>query len=94
MPTEGIIAGIMVLKAREKHRIPLSVMDTIINDVQSLFDVVISKLSAEVQKYLQHAGTYQENLRGVNSIFTNYPQVLQTQHHSNSLSFGKTSTLL
>ena len=71
----------MILKTRESHRIPLSVMDSIIYDVQSLFEVALCRLNREVAK-LQTSVISQEVVESVDSIFTNFPQVfegLQTQ---------------
>ena len=73
-------AATMILKIRQKHRIPLSVMDTIIVDVQSLLDVAISDLSDQVQMYLQQAGVYQEVIRGTESIFGQFPRVFDSLH--------------
>ena len=72
----------MILKTRQKHRIPLSVMDAIICDVQSLFDIAIGELSSQIQTHLQQLGVTQEVARSIDSIFTNFPRVfegLQTQ---------------
>ena len=75
-------AATMILKTRENHRIPLSVVDSIIYDVQSLFDIVISNLSSQVQACLQSSGVSQRVAEGVDSIFSNCPRLfagLQTQ---------------
>ena len=83
--TDGVIqraAAIMLLKAREKHRIPLSVMDAIVNDVQSLFDIVNVTLSTRVQTYLQSVGASEEAVEGIHLLFNNCPRLfegLQTQ---------------
>ena len=72
----------MMLKAREKHRIPLSVMDTMIYDIQSLFDIAISKLSTEVKTYLQQAGVQDEAAKHVDYMFSDFPKIsngLETQ---------------
>ena len=67
----------MLLKAREKHRIPLSVMDAIVNDVQSLFDIVNATLSTRVHTYLQSVGVSQEVAAGIDSLINNCPRVFE-----------------
>lgn len=70
------------IKTRESHRIPISVMESIIYDVQSLVDVVVSSLSSQVQTCLQSSGVSQGVVENVGSIFSNCPRVfagLQTQ---------------
>ena len=75
-------AATWVLKTRESHRIPLSVMDSLIYDVQSLFDIVVGNLSSQVQDCLQYSGVSQGVVESVESIFCNCPPVfagLRTQ---------------
>ena len=65
----------MMLKAREKHCNPLSVMDTMIYDIQSLFNIAISKLSSEVKTYLQQAGVQDGTAKHVDLIFSDFPRM-------------------
>ena len=62
----------MILKTRESHRIPISVMDSIIYDVQSLFEVALCRLNREVRAKLQTSGISQGVVESVDSIFTNF----------------------
>lgn len=75
-------AATWILKTRERHRIPLSVMDSLIYDVQSLFDIIVSNLSSQVQDCLQNSDVSQGVVESVGSMFHSYPSVftgLQTQ---------------
>lgn len=75
-------AATWILKTRESHRIPLSVMDSMIQDVQSLFDIIVSNLNSEVQSCLQNSGVSQGIVESVGSMFGNCQRVfagLQTQ---------------
>lgn len=49
-------AATWILKTRESHRIPMSVMDSIIQDVQSLYEIALAQLSGGVQRILHDAG--------------------------------------
>ena len=49
-------AAMCILKMRECHCIPLSVMDSIISDVQSLYKVALQQLGDHVQHALNEAG--------------------------------------
>ncbi len=43
-------AALWILKTRELHRIPISTMNTIIVDVQSLFEVAFSEIRGRIQR--------------------------------------------
>lgn len=45
-------AALWILKTREVHKIPLSVMDNIISDVQALFQTVFAHLSIKYPRVL------------------------------------------
>ena len=49
-------AATWILKTRESHCIPISVMESIIQDVQSLYEVALTQLSGRVQSILHDAG--------------------------------------
>lgn len=51
-----IAAATWILKTRECHRIPLSVMNSIIFDVQSLYDVALSQLGLRIDRILNEKG--------------------------------------
>ena len=70
-------AAVMILKAREKHKIPLSVMDAIVNDVQSLFDIANTTLSTRIHTYLQSVGASQEVAEGIDQLINNSPGVFE-----------------
>jgi hypothetical protein len=53
-------AATWILKLREGHRIPLSVMDAIISDLQSLLHVAHSQLLEAVKLLLRQAGVSSE----------------------------------
>lgn len=85
-------AATWILKTRESHRIPISVMDSMIQDVQSLFDIAVSNLSMHVQATLQSSGVSRGIVESVGSIFDNCQQVfegLQTNHQQ--LSFFRSN---
>ena len=48
-------AATWILKSREKHKLPLSVMDTLIADIQSLYDVSLSCITSRVNAIVQQA---------------------------------------
>ena len=70
-------AAFMILKTREKHKIPLSVMNSIVNDVQSLFDIAITTLSAQIHTYLESCGTSKEVAEGIDQLIKNSPGVFE-----------------
>ena len=84
-------AATMILKIREKHRIPLSVMDTIIVDVQSLLDVAMSDLSDQICNKL---GYLRKLLGGLSPFLVSFLEFLMACTHSSSSSpiFEVTST--
>ena len=46
----------MILKACEQHRIPLSVMDDIMEDFQSLYQVAVTACHTRIETWLAEAG--------------------------------------
>ena len=48
-------AATWILKSREKHKLPLSVMNTLIADIQSLYDVSLSCIASRVSAIVQQA---------------------------------------
>ena len=72
-----------ILKSHEKHKIPLSVMHSIINDVQSLFQIFTANISEKVQEYLLNVGVSHDVSAGIDpAVFNECPRVfegLQTQ---------------
>ena len=85
-------AATWILKTREVHRIPLSVMDSIIQDVQSLYAIALSSLSGQVTACLESADVPRDVLDSVTTIFSNPSQVfegLQTQQQQ--LSYFRTN---
>ena len=49
-------AALFILKTRENHRIPISIMDTIIGDVSSLYTLALSAIKKQVISILQLNG--------------------------------------
>ena len=81
-------AATWILKTRESHCIPLSVMDSMIQDVQSLFDIAVTNLSIQVQASLQNSRVSQGIVESVGSIFDNCQQVFEgLQTNQQQLSF-------
>lgn len=78
-------AALWLLKAREKHRLPLSVVDTMIADFQSLYEIAISSCRHQVEAALLEAGISEDTITSVTvhlsegSPFTNIFRGLQTQ---------------
>ena len=70
-------AAVMILKTREKHKIPLSVVDSIVNDVQSLFDSAKTTLSAQIHTYLESCGASKEVAEGIDQLIKNSPGVFE-----------------
>ena len=70
-------AAVMLLKACEKHKILLSGMDSIINDVQSLFDIAKSFLCTRIHAFLQSIDTSQEVAEGIDFLIKNSPGVFE-----------------
>lgn len=78
-------AATWILKTRERHRIPLSVMDAIVHDVESLFEVAVGQLSDRILSKLKDAGVSNEILESVASECESGPpsnmfEGLRTQH--------------
>ncbi len=48
-------AAVWILKTREGHRLPLSVMDSIISDLQSLHSLVLGNIRDRIETTLQEA---------------------------------------
>ena len=78
-------AALFILKAREGHRIPLSVMNTIIGDFQSLFQLAILAFQQKITTTLAEAGTADDDISSAmmhlseRSPLTNLFSGLQTQ---------------
>ena len=68
-------AATWILKTRECHRLPLSVMDSIIFDVQSLYDVALSQLGDHINHILSEAGVDQGAMNSVAAEITNGPHM-------------------
>ena len=79
-------AATMILKIQEKHRIPLSVMDTIIVDVQSLLDVAMSDLSDQVQCICNKLGSIRKLLGGLSPFLVSFLEFLMACTHNSSSS--------
>ena len=60
-------AATWIIKTRESHRIPISVMDSIIQDVQSLYEVALTQ---HVQRILHDAGVASSTRATVAKEFT------------------------
>ena len=60
-------AALWILKTREVHKIPLSVMDNIISDVQGLFQSALSHLHQHTRDILP-----QENYEALDSAFSEH----------------------
>ena len=79
-------AAMWILKTRECNRIPMSVMDSIIFDVQSLFDVALGQMRQSVETILQGnsipQGVTEAALSQLNehSTSANIFHGLETQH--------------
>ena len=79
-------AAMWILKAREQHRIPLSVMDAMMGDFQSLHQVAMEACRHQVETTLKEAGTSDDTITSAmvhmseGSPFTNLFRGLQTQH--------------
>ena len=79
-------AAISMLKNRELHRIPLSVMDEIVSDNQSLFSTALSYIRENVRKDLDKAGVSQATILSAtrhledSSPLTRLYSGLETQH--------------
>ena len=54
----------------ESHRIPVSVMDSIIQDAQSLYEVALTQLSGHVQSILHNGGVKSSTQATVAKEFT------------------------
>lgn len=87
--------ALWILKTREVHRIPLSVMDSIALDAQSLFEMVIGQISNIIGSYFEGASSITEakdrifrELNKASSTF-NILNGLETQ--SKQLSYFQTS---
>ena len=70
-------AALFILKTRENHRIPLSIMDSIIGDVSSLYKLALSAIKKQVISILQGGGLNDE---GVESAVTD---LFDTSHFAN-----------
>ena len=53
------VPAVWILKAREQHRLPLSVMDAMIGDFQSLHEVAMTSCRQRVERALTGAGRNQ-----------------------------------
>lgn len=53
------------MKTLECHRIPTSVMDSVISDVQSLYNVALEQLGDNIQSALNEAGVAPEVINSV-----------------------------
>ena len=79
-------AAMWILKAREEHRIPLSVMDGMMGDFQSLHQVAMEACRHQVEATLKETGTSDDTITSAlvhmseGSPFTNLFRGLQTQH--------------
>ena len=77
-------AALWLLKTREKNRLPLSVMDTMIADFQSLYEIAIS-CRHQVEAALSEAGISEDTITSATvhlsegSPFTNIFRGLHTQ---------------
>lgn len=69
-------AALFILKTRENHRIPLSIMDSIIGDVSSLYKLALSAIKKQVISILQGGGLND----GVESALTD---LFDTSHFAN-----------
>lgn len=69
-----------ILKIRECHRVPLSVMDSVIHDVESLFEVTLSFLSTQVETSLERAGVSQDVVESVTAALSDHPPVFDGLH--------------
>ena len=79
-------AAIWILKARDQHRIPLSVMDTVIGDFRSLYQVSMTACRHKVATTLAEVGVSEDAIASAmvhmdqGSPFTNVFRGLETQH--------------
>ena len=79
-------AAIWILKAREQHRLPLSVMDAMIGDFQSLHQVAMTSCRQRVETALTAAGISEDIIASAmvhmteESPFMNIFRGLRTQH--------------
>ena len=79
-------AAMWILKTRECNRIPMSVMDSIIFDVQSLFDVALGQMRQSVETILQRSSIPQGVMEAVSSELNEHSTSakifhgLETQH--------------
>ena len=62
-------AAMWILKVKERHKLPTSVMEGLIEDISSLFQVHIGELHSSVLKHLHGAGVTEEFTSGLSSIF-------------------------
>ena len=58
-------AAMWILKTRENHQIPISVMNSIISDVQSLFELGLNDLKDDVKQVMDQAGISNETIGAV-----------------------------
>ena len=79
-------SALWILKTRESHRIPQGVMDTIISDIQSLFQVSLTGISQRIKKTLRETEIRDSLLQSVlghlkdGQPFCNIFQGLQSHH--------------
>lgn len=79
-------AALMILKAREQHRIPLAVMDGVLGDFQSLYQVAMTACRTKIENSLVEAGVGDDAIASAlihlkeGAPFTNIFRGLQTQH--------------
>ena len=79
-------AATWILKTRECHRIPVSVMDAIISDVQSLFQLALGEMQSRIRSQLEGAGVPELSIQaitrdvGEQSPYGNIFRGLETQH--------------
>ena len=79
-------AATWILKTRECHRIPLSVMDAVISDLQSLFQLALGEIRNRIELSLRDVAVPEQvvdHIRGElseQSPYANVFQGLETQH--------------
>ena len=84
--SEEIVAALWILKTRDTHRIPQSVMDGMVSDLGSLFQCALAGISSKVQCTLKDGGATDNLLRSVlghfdvGSPFSDIFKGLKTHH--------------
>ena len=77
--------ALWLLKSRELHKIPISVMNSIIKDIQSLLNVVVKNLQSNIMSVLECAANTDEIKKRITQHFDSSAYNIFNQFQTKSM---------